>query len=453
MKRHFEYVNQSETDRAATLEHRAAELERRLGQATPERGLPEYRPPGYETVEFAAFNPPQAPGTGHDGAAQHVGPGQAYHEPGPGFQYADSGFGAAVGVDAPGFRSGGWPAAGTAAYPPDGTGVPAAVPAGHAAVPAGYASAAGPGGYASAGSGGYPAAAAPGFPAAGGYAAGGYHAPQTSGYPDAGVGGPDQRTEVLINRGRRNVQPSGAKRWAGHWRAIAGGTVAVLAAVIAITVSLRGGGASWPASVATVQSQITAACQNPNVVAEPTQVNFACAKDTQQILWVFSLLTSGNNPGYSDSANGRKGLEPITPSQGGDIAWSLNLHHPYDPASAADSLAVAARAINNIIGGATLTGANGAPVVQPGLESKAANCARYTGSPALVTKQGFPALCALAVSSPAGQAALVSDVFQQWMVGTPGQVATQAGVLFQNADNPGDPRVQAILNSLHVSGL
>ena len=421
MKRHFEYVNQSETDRAATLEHRAAELERRLGQATPERGLPEYRPPGYETVEFAAFNPPQAPGTGHDGAAQHVGPGQAYHEPGPGFQYADSGFGAAVGVDAPGFRSGGWPAAGTAAYPPDGTGVPAA--------------------------------AAPGFPAAGGYAAGGYHAPQTSGYPDAGVGGPDQRTEVLINRGRRNVQPSGAKRWAGHWRAIAGGTVAVLAAVIAITVSLRGGGASWPASVATVQSQITAACQNPNVVAEPTQVNFACAKDTQQILWVFSLLTSGNNPGYSDSANGRKGLEPITPSQGGDIAWSLNLHHPYDPASAADSLAVAARAINNIIGGATLTGANGAPVVQPGLESKAANCARYTGSAALVTKQGFPALCAHAISSPAGQAALVSDVFQQWMVGTPGQVATQAGVLFQNADNPGDPRVQAILNSLHVSGL
>ena len=83
MKRHFEYVNQSETDRAATLEHRAAELERRLGQATPERGLPEYRPPGYETVEFAAFNPPQAPGTGHDGAAQHVGPGQAYHEPAP----------------------------------------------------------------------------------------------------------------------------------------------------------------------------------------------------------------------------------------------------------------------------------------------------------------------------------------------------------------------------------
>jgi hypothetical protein len=442
MKREFEYVSHSENDRLAMLEHRAAELERRLGQVTPEHVVPEYRPPDYETVEFAAFNPAQAAGTGHDGAAHRiVEPRQAYHEAGPGFQYADSGFGVPVGVDVPGVPSGGWPAASTTAYPPDGTGgFPAAAPAGHAAT--------GQGGYASARSGGYPGAQSPGFAAPGGY-----QAPRPSGYPDAGVGGPDQRTEVLINRGRRNVRPSGVTRWSAHWRAIAAGTVAALAAIIAIAVVLRGGGASWPSSVATVQSQIAVACQNPNVVAEPTQVNFACAKDTRQILWVFSLLTSGNNPGYSDSSNGRKGLEPITPSQGGDIAWSLNLHHPYDAANPADSLAVAARAINNIIGGATLTGANGAPVVQPGLESKAANCARYTGSPALVTKQGFPALCAQPVTSVAGQAALVSDVFQQWMVGTPGQVATEAGVLFQNADNPGDPRVQAILNSLHASGL
>ena len=434
MKRDFEYVSHAENDRFAMLEHRAAELERRLSQVTPEHALPEYRPPDYETMEFAAFNPPQAAGTGHDGAAHHVvGTGQAYPDTGQGFQYADSGFGAGARVDAPGIYTGGWPAASTTAYAPDPTG--------------GY-PAAGTTAYAPDPTGGYPAAEPAGFPPAGGY-----RAPRPNGYPDAGVGGPDQRTEVLINRGRRNVQPRGAKRWAAHWRAIAGGAAAVLAAVIALTVSLRGGGASWPASVATVQSQITVACQNPNVVAEPTQVNFACAKDTRQILWVFSLLTSGNNPGFSDSSNGRKGLEPIAPSQGGDIAWSLNLHHPYDPASAADSLAVAARAINNIIGGATLTGANGAPVVQPGLESNAANCARYTGSPALVTKQGFPALCARPVSSLSGQAALVSDVFQQWMVGTPQNVATEAGVLFQNADNPGDPRVQAILNSLHASGL
>jgi hypothetical protein len=258
---------------------------------------------------------------------------------------------------------------------------------------------------------------------------------------------------VLINRGRRNVRPSGIKRWAAHWRAIlVTGGAALVAIIIMITV-LPGRSASWPASVATVQAEITAACQNPNVMSEPSQVNFACSKATRQILWVFSLLTSGDDPAFTDTTNGRKGLEPITPSQGGDIAWSLNLHHPYDPASPTDSLAVAARAINNIIGGATLTGSNGAPVVQPGLESKAANCVRYTGSPALVTRQGFPALCAQPIDTSSGQAALVSDVFQQWMVGTPARIASQAGVLFQNADNPGNPQVQAILNSFSASGL
>jgi hypothetical protein len=195
------------------------------------------------------------------------------------------------------------------------------------------------------------------------------------------------------------------------------------------------------------------ACENPNVVSEPSQVNFACGKDTRQILWVFSLLTSGDNPNYTDVSNGRKGLEPITPAQGGDVAWSLNLHHPYDSANPTDSLAVAARAINNIVGGATLTSSNGSAVVQPGLESTASNCSRYTGSSALVTRLGFPAVCAQPVTSPAGQAALVSDVFKQWMVGAPAQVATEAGVLFENADNPGAPSVQAILNTLPQTGL
>jgi hypothetical protein len=258
---------------------------------------------------------------------------------------------------------------------------------------------------------------------------------------------------VLISRGRQHASRRGLARWLAHWRAIAIGAAAVFAGAILIAVILPGGSASWPASVATVQSEISAACQNLNVVSEPSQVNFACAKDTRQILWVFSLLTSGDNPSFTDPSNGRKGLEPITPAQGGDIAWSLNLHHPYDPASPTDSLQVAARAINNIIGGATLTGSNGAPVVQPGLESNPANCARYTGSSALVTRQGFPALCALPTSSASGRAALVSDVFQQWMVGTPSQIASEAGVLFENADNPGDPHVQAILHSLPASGL
>jgi hypothetical protein len=264
---------------------------------------------------------------------------------------------------------------------------------------------------------------------------------------------PDERTEVLINLGRRNVRRSGRTGWLKHWRAIAIVAAGVAIGSFLLTVILPGGEATWPASVARVQSEITVACQNPNVASEPTQVNFACAKGTRQILWVFSLLTSNNNPNFGDSSNGRKGLEPISPTQGGDVAWSLNLHHPYNPASPTDSLEVAARAINNIIGGATLTSSNGAAVVQPGLESKPANCVRYTGSSALVTRQGFPPICARPVTSQSGQAALVSDVFEQWMVGAPARVAAEAGVLFVNAVNPGDSRVQSILNSLPRTGL
>ena len=172
------------------------------------------------------------------------------------------------------------------------------------------------------------------------------------------------------------------------------------------------------------------------------------------MLWVFSLLTSGDNPGFVDQSNGRKGLEPIQPAQGGDIAWSLNLHHPYNPASPIDSLQVAARAINNIISGATLTANERRTVVEPGLESSRGELPASTPArPTLVTRQGYPAACALPVSTAAGQAALVSDVFQQWMGGAPAQIAGEAGVLFQNADNPGDPRVQAILDSLRTSGM
>jgi hypothetical protein len=113
---------------------------------------------------------------------------------------------------------------------------------------------------------------------------------------------------------------------------------------------------------------------------------------------------------------------------------------------------VAARAINSIIAGATVTTQNGGQVVQPGLESSAGNCQRYTGSAALITRQGFPALCAKPVTSVAGQAALVSDVYKQWMVGAPSREASNAAVLYQNSDNPGDPRVQAILRDLAQAG-
>jgi hypothetical protein len=270
--------------------------------------------------------------------------------------------------------------------------------------------------------------------------------------PGAEVPGPGARTEALINHGRPRARPTRGRRFLAHWRMIAVAAVALLAGVIAALVTLGGGSASWPGSVAAVQAEIKQACANPDVAAEPSGFNFACGKDTQPVLWVFSLLTSGNNPSFIDQSTGRKGLEPIQPSQGGDIAWSLNLHHPYNPANPIDSLQVAARAINNIISGATLTSASGGALVEPGLESKAANCQRYTGSSQLVTRAGYPASCAAPVSSPSGEAALVSDVFEQWMGGTPAQIAQQAGVLFRNADNPGNPQVQAILSSLPASG-
>jgi hypothetical protein len=269
-----------------------------------------------------------------------------------------------------------------------------------------------------------------------------------------GIGAPpaSKRTEALINRGRPGYRRSRRRRLHAHWRLIAAGAVALLAGVVAFLVATRGSGAAWPTSVATVRAEITQACANPDVAAEPSGLNFACTKDTDQVLWVFALLTSGDNPNFVDQSTGRKGLEPVQPAQGGDIAWALNLHHPYDPASPIDSLAVAARAINNIISGATLTSSSGSALIEPGLESKSSNCQRYTGSAKLTARQGYPAACASPVTSESGQAALVSDVFQKWMSGAPSHVAVEAAVLFENAGNPGSPRVRAVLASLPASG-
>jgi hypothetical protein len=233
--------------------------------------------------------------------------------------------------------------------------------------------------------------------------------------------------------------------------ALVAAVIAALATVLVLDSARPKPG--WPASVAKVQREISVACQNPDVAAEPSQVNFACAKGTRQVLWVFSLLTSRNNPDYASIKTGRQGLEPITPAQGGEVAWSLNLHHPYNPANPVDSLEVAARAVNNIIGGATLTAANGKPVVQSGLLSISSNCARYTGSGAVTARHGFPDRCAKPVTSAAGLGYLVADVFQKWVVGAPPSAAQDAAVLFQNAKNPGDPRVRTILRSLQSSKL
>lgn len=256
------------------------------------------------------------------------------------------------------------------------------------------------------------------------------------------------RTDLLVSQGRRSTYYRGLSRK----QKCAVATAAACAVITIVAMLLSGGSASWPASVAVMQNEADKACLNPDVRSEPGQVNFACAKSTRQILWVFALLTSGGDAGYANPRTGRIGLEPISRTQGGALAWSLNLHHPYDPASPVDSMAVAARAINNIIGGATVTSASGTPVVQEGLEGNSANCLRYTGSAALTTRSGFPSLCASPVSSPSGQAALVADVYRRWVVGAKPQAAQDAAVLFANATNPGDPQVQAILRRLPTHG-
>jgi hypothetical protein len=247
------------------------------------------------------------------------------------------------------------------------------------------------------------------------------------------------------------VQPKRTRRKLSRRNLVITGAAA-LALGIGLTVALRGPGPGWPSSVAGVKQEIETACQNPDVASDPGGVNFACGKDTSQILWVFALLTSGDNPNYTDQATGRKGLEPITPAQGGEVAWALNLHHPYNPASPLDSLAVAARAINNIVGGATVTSQSGSQEVQPGLEGKPANCQRYTGSSALITRQGFPSLCAESVSSPQGQAALIADIYREWIVGASARDASNAALLFTNASNPGNQQVQTVLHSLGLTG-
>jgi len=263
-----------------------------------------------------------------------------------------------------------------------------------------------------------------------------------------GAAASDDRTERLIRYGR-GVRKRRFFRPRNVAIAVAAGAVVII--IVALTV--LPGGASWPASVAAVRTEILTACENPDVVSEPGQVNFACAKSTQQVLWVFSLLTSKDNAQFNDAATGREGLEPITAEQGGEVAWSLNLHQPYNPHNAVDSPEVAARAINNIVGGATVTSSGGKIEVEAGLESSPSNCARYTGSSEVVSHAGYPSLCALAVTTAAGQSALVSDIYSQWVVGASQVAAQDAGVLFENANDPGNSQVQAILSNPPTSGL
>ena len=126
---------------------------------------------------------------------------------------------------------------------------------------------------------------------------------------------PTDPTVGIVSYGRQSAYRRGLSR---RTTIAITSAAAVLATVLAVII-ISGGGASWPASVATVQAEVVKACENPDVVSEPGQVNFACAKATRQILWVFALLTSDDNPHFADTKTGRLGLEPITPAR---AEWS-----------------------------------------------------------------------------------------------------------------------------------
>ncbi|HEY1643889.1 MAG TPA: hypothetical protein VGG35_24695 [Streptosporangiaceae bacterium] len=413
MTTHFDYDIRRKRQRLAELAGQTAELERRLADAqlTLDRQL-------------------SRPGAGYPSPGEPTGSAESLGH----VRQASSGYGAAdsyPAYDAAGADDRFEGASGTDASGTDGDHGP------------GRASGLGPGGY---GPGGYGASglgdAAPGeagrYEDAGGFGRA-YDPPFD---PAAG-----DRTEVLLRHGRAGAAPRLTRRRKLVLAGVAGTTLLIILILV-----LTAGGASWPGSVAVVERQAAVACRNPDVRSEPSQVNFACAKASRQILWVFALLTSRDDPSFKDARTGRVGLEPISAAQGGQLAWSLNLHHPYHPTNAVDSLAVAARAINNIVGGATLTSAGGRPVVQAGLESSAANCLRYTGSAAMTRRSGFPPHCAHPVTSTAGQAALVADIYQKWVVGAGPRAAQDAAVLFASAQNPGNPEVQAILRRLSADG-
>ena len=61
-------------------------------------------------------------------------------------------------------------------------------------------------------------------------------------------------------------------------------------------------------------------------------------------------------------------------------------------------------------------------------------------------------IATLALLFLSAMAALAADVYRKWMVGATPVAAREVSVLFENAGRPGDPRVQAILDTLPDHG-
>ncbi len=241
MTRDFEYINYTDADRIAILENRAAELERRLLAALPDQG-------GLADQGSSAWRNVAVP---PDTVQSNTGLSSTVpSNTGP----SSMPLGDDTGADFPADEATGRAESAVRyAYEVDAYG-----DAGTSGLAGAGADASGP---------------ADGFDDD--HAVGG-----------AGASGPAGRTEALINHGRSRAKPARSRRILGHWRLIAAGAVALLAGIIAAIVALGSGSASWPSSVTTVQAEIKQACENPDVAAEPSGLNFACGKDTQSVLWV-----------------------------------------------------------------------------------------------------------------------------------------------------------------------
>ncbi len=66
------------------------------------------------------------------------------------------------------------------------------------------------------------------------------------------------------------------------------------------------------------------------------ELDFACAKDADQVLWVFALLTGDRRTSLTNQLAARD-WNKSRPGQGDDIAWSSNLHHPEQTAPSTTS--------------------------------------------------------------------------------------------------------------------
>jgi hypothetical protein len=181
----FEYMDYTDSQRLAMLENRAAELERRLGTVP----RPEYRGRAYIAAAPGEAGAP--PASAPQGAADYQGPGDAepdYAEPG----YAEPDY-AGRRYAEPGYAGGDY------------------ADNGHHDTVAGR----------------HARMYSPPGPRDVDYGGGG-----ADDYPEPG---PNDRTEVLINRGRRNVRRSRLALWREHRRAIVIGGAAVAACIAILT--------------------------------------------------------------------------------------------------------------------------------------------------------------------------------------------------------------------------